>query len=46
MEEWGNWLFFAIGMVVAHIYNGIAWRKYYEGRDGRKRCTLRERRDA
>lgn len=30
----------AIGMCVAHVYNWIAWRKYYEGRDeyrGRRR---------
>lgn len=36
MGEWCNWLFFGLGMCVAHAYNWIAWRKYYEGRDGRK----------
>ena len=22
-----------IGMLMAHLYNWMAWRKYYEGRD-------------
>jgi|GEM_PF-6882205 len=48
MAEWTNWVFFALGMCVAHVYNWIAWRKFYEGqRDGRKcRVGERERRGA
>lgn len=37
METWQNWMFFALGMLVAHAYNWIAWRKFYEGRYGRRK---------
>ena len=36
MNIWAALGFIALGMVLAHVYNWLAWRKYYEGRkDGR-----------
>lgn len=29
--------FIALGMCIAHTYNWLAWRKYYEGRGDRRR---------
>lgn len=29
--------FVALGMVLAHLYNWLAWRKYYEGRGERRK---------
>ena len=35
MSIWQAFGFVAIGMALAHLYNWIAWRKYYEGRGDR-----------
>lgn len=32
MNIWGAFGLVGLGMAVAHVYNWIAWRKYYEGR--------------
>lgn len=36
MEVWKALGFIALGMLVAHSYNWMAWRKYYEGRGDRQ----------
>ena len=37
MNIWGALGFVGLGMLIAHIHNCVAWRKYYEGRkDGRE----------
>lgn len=37
MQVWSALGFIALGMVIAHTYNWLAWRKYYEGRSDRQR---------
>lgn len=38
MNVWQALGFIGLGMMVAHGYNWLAWRKFYEGRsDGRER---------
>ena len=32
MNIWLAFGFVALGMAIAHVYNWIAWRKYYEGK--------------
>lgn len=32
MEIFKAFGYVALGMIVAHTYNWMAWRKYYEGR--------------
>ena len=32
MGIWQAFGFMALGMVLAHTYNWLAWRKYYEGK--------------
>lgn len=37
MSIWAAFGFVGVGMVLAHLYNWAAWRKYYEGRrDGKE----------
>lgn len=37
MSIWQAFGYVALGMTLAHIYNWIAWRKYYEGRGEARR---------
>ena len=40
MNTWQAFAYVALGMGLAHLYNWMAWRKYYEGkreRTGRER---------
>ena len=37
MNTWQALGFIALGMLVAHTYNWLGWRKYYEGRGDRYR---------
>ena len=37
MNTWAALGFIALGMAIAHVYNWIAWRKYYEGKREGKR---------
>lgn len=40
MSIWAAFGFVALGMALAHLYNWMAWRKYYEGkREGRSGKT-------
>lgn len=32
MSIWTAFGFVALGMLIAHAYNWMAWRKFYEGR--------------
>lgn len=32
MSIWSAFGFVALGMALAHLYNWMAWRKYYEGK--------------
>lgn len=42
MNIWASLGFIALGMVLAHVYNWLAWRKYYEGRkDGYNKDSRR-----
>lgn len=43
MTIWGAFGFVALGMALAHLYNWLAWRKYYEGKreNGGERLTRR-----
>lgn len=34
---WQGSVLVIIGMGIAHLYNWIAWRKYYEGRSERRK---------
>lgn len=36
MSIWGAFGFMGLGMALAHVYNWMAWRKYYEGRRDRR----------
>ena len=38
MEIWAALGFIALGMLVAHTYNWLAWRKFYEGK--REACDV------
>ena len=37
MNVWHALGFIALGMLVAHTYNWLAWRKYYEGKNEYRR---------
>ena len=32
MSIWAAFGFVALGMFIAHVYNWMAWKKYYEGK--------------
>lgn len=37
MNTWQAFAYVGLGMLVAHTYNWLAWRKYYEGRGDRRK---------
>lgn len=39
MNIWGALGFMGLGMALAHVYNWIAWRKYYEGKRENERTV-------
>lgn len=42
MSIWAAFGFVVLGMGLAHLYNWLAWRKYYEGR---RDCNTRRQAD-
>lgn len=36
MNTWQAFAYVALGMALAHLYNWLAWRKYYEGKRERR----------
>lgn len=37
MNVWQAFGFVGLGMALAHLYNWLAWRKFYEGRNDYRR---------